>query len=93
MIQEGNVLGITCPDAECKKQGHLDAGEINTIVEDATFERYERLRFSREVELDPTRMWCPEVGCETVCTLCSEDIKTALAVTCPKVCYRVVYCS
>ena len=30
MISEGNVLSITCPDAQCKKQGKLESSEVNT---------------------------------------------------------------
>lgn len=32
MITEGNVLAITCPDAECKKQGKLDAQEVRKLL-------------------------------------------------------------
>ncbi len=38
-----------------------------------------------EVELDPNRTWCPEIGCETICHVCSHDISKAKPVDCPTV--------
>lgn len=36
-----------------------------------------------EVEMDKSRTWCPQAGCETVCTLCSTDRCTPQSVHCP----------
>ncbi|GAB1610681.1 probable E3 ubiquitin-protein ligase RNF144A-A [Argonauta hians] len=73
MIREGNVLNITCPDAQCRKQGKFDASEIEQLVNQTTFERYSRLRFQKEVDVDPNRMFCPQAGCETVCYVFSSS--------------------
>ena len=42
--------------------------------------------------MDPNRTWCPEVGCETICHVCSSSIvlehvegQQAKAVHCPSV--------
>uniref|UniRef100_A0A0L8HRQ0 RBR-type E3 ubiquitin transferase n=1 Tax=Octopus bimaculoides TaxID=37653 RepID=A0A0L8HRQ0_OCTBM len=87
MIQEGNVLSITCPDAQCKKQGKFDAPEIEQLVSRSTFERYSRLRFQKEVDVDPNRMFCPQAGCETVCYVfypSPEDKLKPISVECPQ---------
>lgn len=87
MITEGNVLAITCPDAECKKQGKLDAQEIEKLVNEQTFERYSRLRFQKEVDVDPNRTFCPKAGCETVCHVCSPSTgenSKPIPVECPE---------
>lgn len=87
MIKEGNIMTITCPDAECMKVGKINISEIEELVDKSTYDRYTRLRFQREVDLDPHRMWCPEAGCETICHVCGmkgEPNNTAQAVDCPK---------
>ncbi|KAL5021628.1 hypothetical protein ScPMuIL_000783 [Solemya velum] len=73
MITEGNVSMITCPDAQCRKQGKMDTSEIEKLVDTKAFGRYRRLRFLREVDIDPNRTFCPEAGCETVCHVCSTS--------------------
>ncbi|XP_064626560.1 E3 ubiquitin-protein ligase RNF144A-like [Lineus longissimus] len=70
LISEGNIMSITCPDAHCKKQGQLEAAEIQRLIEPHIYEKYCRLKYQREVENDPCRTWCPEAGCETVCHVC-----------------------
>ncbi len=45
---------------------------------------YECVCFT-EVELDPNRTWCPEVGCETICHVCSGDKSKTKPVKCPTV--------
>lgn len=87
MITEGNVLSITCPDAQCRKQGKLEAAEIKQLVDASIFKRYRKIRSLKEVDLDPNRTFCPEAGCETVCHVCStssEEYHTKpTAVDCP----------
>ncbi|CAH1775556.1 unnamed protein product [Owenia fusiformis] len=77
MIAEGNVLLITCPDAACLKQGRMEASEIQALVNAEEYDRYLRLKFEREVALDPNRTFCPEAGCETVCHVCSASTSAA----------------
>ncbi|PVD23432.1 hypothetical protein C0Q70_16701 [Pomacea canaliculata] len=86
MITEGNISEITCPDASCKKQGKLEASEIEKLVDTQLFHRYQRLHFLREVDMDPNRMFCPEAGCETVCHVCtapSAEAARPRVVQCP----------
>ncbi|XP_064605347.1 probable E3 ubiquitin-protein ligase RNF144A-A [Liolophura sinensis] len=85
-ITEGNILAITCPDAQCRKQGKMEAKEIEKLVEPSLFDRYRRLRFQREVDLDPNRTFCPEAGCDTVCHVCSSasgETQRPAPVQCP----------
>ncbi|XP_005101529.1 E3 ubiquitin-protein ligase RNF144A [Aplysia californica] len=77
LITEGMVAEITCPDAQCKKQGKLSVKEIEKLVDKQAFLRYKRLHFQREVDLDPNRTFCPEIGCETVCHVCSSQAHAA----------------
>ncbi|XP_055885526.1 probable E3 ubiquitin-protein ligase RNF144A-A isoform X1 [Biomphalaria glabrata] len=91
MITEGLVGDLTCPDAQCKKQGKLNIEEIEHLVDRQTFQRFQRLHFQREVDLDPNRTFCPEIGCETVCHVCSSQshagggaaAPTSIPVQCP----------
>lgn len=87
MITEGNVLSITCPDAQCRKQGKILLQEIKNLVDDKSFSRYRKIRYQKEVDLDPHRTFCPEAGCETVCHVCStsasDTINKPTPVDCP----------
>ncbi|XP_055933810.1 probable E3 ubiquitin-protein ligase RNF144A-A [Argiope bruennichi] len=66
-IKEGNVP-VTCPDAECSSSGKILVSEIKEIAgEDALF-MFERYKLNLDVDLDPTRVWCPSPGCETICS-------------------------
>ncbi|ELU14626.1 hypothetical protein CAPTEDRAFT_180577 [Capitella teleta] len=69
-IHEGYIMSITCPDAACHRSGKLKISEIRDLVEPEVFDKYMRLKFEREVEIDPHRTFCPEVGCETICHVC-----------------------
>lgn len=73
LITEGNVLYITCPDAMCRKTGQIQPGEIESLVEPHMYERYKRLKYQKEIDLDPNRTFCPESGCETICHVCSTS--------------------
>ncbi|XP_078613046.1 putative E3 ubiquitin-protein ligase RNF144A-A [Branchiostoma floridae x Branchiostoma japonicum] len=84
MVREGTVLALTCPDASCLKQGTLEAFEVQKLVDQKLYDRYCKLKFEREVDLDPRRTWCPQAGCETICHVCSRDPYQASPVKCPK---------
>lgn len=86
MIAEGMVDQITCPDAQCRKQPKLTVKEIERLVDKQAFLRYKRLHFQKEVDLDPNRTFCPEIGCETVCHVCSHSGEGAAAVAKPVQC-------
>ncbi|XP_072045437.1 probable E3 ubiquitin-protein ligase RNF144A-A [Amphiura filiformis] len=83
LVQEGSVTGITCPDAMCRERGRIQTGEIKQLVGADVFERYRKVKFELEVDLDPNRTWCPEVGCDTICHVCSGDPAKAKPVHCP----------
>ncbi|KAK2154512.1 hypothetical protein LSH36_266g00060 [Paralvinella palmiformis] len=83
LIYDGSVLGITCPDGQCPHNGLIEDEEIEGLVEPKIYERYKRMKFLREVEGDPTKAFCPKVGCETVCDVCM-DSNSPTPVTCPK---------
>ncbi|BFZ16352.1 hypothetical protein BsWGS_19390 [Bradybaena similaris] len=70
MIADGMIADLTCPDGQCQRQGKMTVKEIEKLVDRQTFLRYKRLTFQREVDLDPNRTFCPEIGCETVCHVC-----------------------
>ncbi|XP_052257465.1 probable E3 ubiquitin-protein ligase RNF144A [Dreissena polymorpha] len=95
MIYEGNVVSITCPDAQCRKQGKILFSEVKTLVDEKHFARYRKLKFQKEVDLDPDRTFCPEAGCETVCHVCSTSSSQAFSkptpVDCPKC--KLQFCS
>lgn len=73
MIEDGMISDLTCPDGQCKRQGKMTVKEIEKLVDRQTFLRYKRLTFQREVDLDPNRTFCPEIGCETVCHVCHSQ--------------------
>ncbi|PSN32849.1 hypothetical protein C0J52_27483 [Blattella germanica] len=70
-IQEG-AYEISCPDAQCKKQGVISLWEIESLVSEELMKQHKNFRFNREVDLDATRMWCPRAGCGTVCNACES---------------------
>lgn len=90
-IREGNVL-LTCPDADCGKEGSIQVAEVEELVEREIFDMFQRFKQCREVELDPTRTWCPGVDCETVCYVRTpSDPNKGMSVQCPKC--RLKFCS
>ncbi|KAK2189341.1 hypothetical protein NP493_109g07090 [Ridgeia piscesae] len=92
-ISQGNVLAITCPDAMCVEHGLIDSDEIKAIVEKDAFKYYERIKLDKEVQLDPHRAFCPQVGCDTICEVCPSegDNKESTPVRCPKC--GLLFCS
>ncbi|XP_038057464.1 probable E3 ubiquitin-protein ligase RNF144A [Patiria miniata] len=83
LIQEGAVSSVTCPDAACREKGKIHGNEVKLLVGNDVFERYKHVKFELEVDLDPNRTWCPEVGCETICHVCTGDPSKAKPVHCP----------
>ncbi|XP_069701492.1 uncharacterized protein [Periplaneta americana] len=68
-IQEG-AYDISCPDAQCEKQGVISLSEMEILVSVDLVEKHKKFRLNREVDLDVSRTWCPRAGCETVCNVC-----------------------
>ncbi|XP_023583997.1 E3 ubiquitin-protein ligase RNF144A [Trichechus manatus latirostris] len=47
LIKEGLETAISCPDATCPKQGHLQENEIECMVAAEIMQRYKKLQFER----------------------------------------------
>ncbi|XP_047651158.1 E3 ubiquitin-protein ligase RNF144B isoform X1 [Phacochoerus africanus] len=82
-IREGCGSPITCPDMVCLNHGTLQEAEIACLVPVDQFQLYQRLKFEREVHLDPCRTWCPVADCQTVCPVASSDPGQPVLVECP----------
>uniref|UniRef100_A0A452TAA8 E3 ubiquitin-protein ligase RNF144A n=1 Tax=Ursus maritimus TaxID=29073 RepID=A0A452TAA8_URSMA len=82
LIKEGLETAISCPDAACPKQGHLQEDEIECMVAAEIMQRYKKLQFEREVLLDPCRTWCPASTCQAVCQLQEMGLQTPQLVRC-----------
>ncbi|KAL2082394.1 hypothetical protein ACEWY4_022212 [Coilia grayii] len=77
LIRDGLQTDITCPDSACPHQGLLQDSEVELLVPAEVLQRYQRLRFEREVLLDPWRTWCPSSSCQAVCQLQEEGVRDA----------------
>ncbi|XP_073188004.1 E3 ubiquitin-protein ligase RNF144B isoform X2 [Lepidochelys kempii] len=82
-IREGCGSPITCPDMVCLNHGILQEAEIACLVPVDQFQLYQRLKFEREVHLDPCRTWCPAADCQTMCHVELIDSGQAVPVECP----------
>ncbi|XP_030201800.1 probable E3 ubiquitin-protein ligase RNF144A-B [Gadus morhua] len=83
LLSEGLEAEVSCPDAACPERGRLLDTEIEVVVEPESMRRYRRLRFEREVLLDPGRTWCPAPSCQAVCRLQGAESAAPQAVGCP----------
>ncbi|CAN9514143.1 unnamed protein product [Ophioblennius macclurei] len=90
-VMEGGGAPITCPDMACQKTGVLLDAEIAGLAAADQVELYQRLKFERDVKLDPSKAWCPVLQCQAVCDLqpSAEGRPTAVpCLTC-----HAVFCS
>nr|XP_025969141.1 E3 ubiquitin-protein ligase RNF144B isoform X2 [Dromaius novaehollandiae] len=55
---------------------------IACLVPVDQFQLYKRLKFEREVHLDPQRTWCPAVDCQAVCYIEPSDSGQPVLVEC-----------
>ncbi|CAL1610529.1 unnamed protein product [Knipowitschia caucasica] len=90
-ISEGGGAPITCPDMSCQKTGMLLDSEIVTLAGETQSKLYQRLRFEREVKLDPSRVWCPVLACQSVCSVQSSAEGRPTPVSCPTC--HTLFCS
>uniref|UniRef100_A0A803SRX1 E3 ubiquitin-protein ligase RNF144B n=2 Tax=Anolis carolinensis TaxID=28377 RepID=A0A803SRX1_ANOCA len=90
-IREGCGSPITCPDMVCLSRGTLQETEISSLVPADQFQLYQRLKFEREVHLDPLRTWCPSADCQTVCQIELSESELPVPVKC-QACY-LTFCS
>uniref|UniRef100_A0A8C8RNT8 E3 ubiquitin-protein ligase RNF144B n=1 Tax=Pelusios castaneus TaxID=367368 RepID=A0A8C8RNT8_9SAUR len=82
-IREGCGSPITCPDMVCLNHGTLQEAEIACLVPVDQFQLYQRLKFERDIHLDPCRTWCPAAGCQTMCHAELSDSGQSVPVECP----------
>ncbi|KAM4580578.1 E3 ubiquitin-protein ligase RNF144B [Odontesthes bonariensis] len=90
-IMEGGGAPITCPDMTCQKSGALTDSEIAGLAAAGQAELYQRLKFEREVKLDPSKAWCPVLGCQAVCSMQPSTEGRPAAVPC--LTCHTVFCS
>ncbi|XP_022065512.2 E3 ubiquitin-protein ligase RNF144B [Acanthochromis polyacanthus] len=90
-IMEGGGAPITCPDMTCQKTGVLLDSEIAGLAAADQAELYQRLKFEREVKLDPGKAWCPVLECQAVCSVQPSTEGQPAAVPCPTC--GTVFCS
>ncbi|XP_030639023.1 E3 ubiquitin-protein ligase RNF144B [Chanos chanos] len=90
-IQEGGGAPVTCPDLGCHSSGVLLDSEIACFAPEDQVELYQRLKFEREVQLDPSKAWCPVLECQAVCRVMPNVKGKAAPVLCPE-CHAVFCC-
>eukprot|EP00096_Caligus_rogercresseyi_P010392 TRINITY_DN3773_c0_g1_i1.p1 TRINITY_DN3773_c0_g1~~TRINITY_DN3773_c0_g1_i1.p1 ORF type:complete len:587 (-),score=168.11 TRINITY_DN3773_c0_g1_i1:831-2591(-) len=83
-ILEG-AYEISCPDAECEKEGVIAPEEIEKIIGRELFDKHMAYRLNAEVAMDPNRAWCPSAGCDTICHICRtpKQQEESVPVKCP----------
>ncbi|KAH0617893.1 hypothetical protein JD844_016609 [Phrynosoma platyrhinos] len=64
---------------------------ISSLVPADQFQLYQRLKFEREVHLDPLRTWCPSADCQTVCQIEPSESGLPVPVKC-QACH-LTFCS
>ncbi|MBN3306105.1 R144B ligase, partial [Amia calva] len=74
----------------CLKKGTLLDSEIACLAPSDQVQLYQRLRFEREVQLDPDKTWCPVLGCQAVCSIGQHSNAQPVSVLCPA-CGRTSY--
>ncbi|XP_033854745.1 E3 ubiquitin-protein ligase RNF144B-like [Acipenser ruthenus] len=90
-IREGCGTPIACPDMACLKNGTFIDSEIAGFVPSDQFQLYQRLKFEREVHLNPYKTWCPVAECQAVCNVESNGVGHLVQVKCPTC--ETVFCS
>jgi len=61
LINDNKVLDITCPYPKCET--HVEYHQVQDVVTQEQFSRYEEFTFLASLNADPTVRWCPKVGC------------------------------
>ncbi|XP_023671269.1 E3 ubiquitin-protein ligase RNF144B isoform X1 [Paramormyrops kingsleyae] len=90
-IREGGGTSITCPDMACLKSGALLDSEIASFASADQVQLYQRLKFERGVQLDPSKTWCPVLECQAVCRVQPSAAGEPTSVPCPAC--HAVFCS
>ncbi|KAJ8394666.1 hypothetical protein AAFF_G00044690 [Aldrovandia affinis] len=89
-VREGGGAPVTCPDMACLRNGALLDSEIARFAPDQV-ELYQRLKFERGVQLDPSKTWCPVLECQAVCDVRPSVDSQPMSVPCPSC--HAVFCS
>uniref|UniRef100_A0A3B4UWD0 RBR-type E3 ubiquitin transferase n=1 Tax=Seriola dumerili TaxID=41447 RepID=A0A3B4UWD0_SERDU len=88
-ITEGNVRGVTCPQADCTASP--TPAQVKSLVGEELFSRYDRLLLQSTLDLMPDVAYCPRLSCGSpvileksstaaLCSVCGF----AFCVTCRK---------
>ncbi|XP_019202483.1 E3 ubiquitin-protein ligase RNF14 [Oreochromis niloticus] len=88
-ITEGNVRGVTCPQADCA--GAPTPAQVQSLVGEKLFDRYDRLLLQNTLDSMSDVTYCPRTSCGSAvileksskAALCSE-CGFAFCVTCRK---------
>ncbi|XP_036371721.1 E3 ubiquitin-protein ligase RNF144B-like [Megalops cyprinoides] len=90
-VREGGGAPVTCPDMTCLRTGTLLDSEIASFAPADLVQLYQRLKFERGVQLDPSKTWCPVVQCQAACSVTPSAEGQPVSVACPSC--RTVFCS
>ncbi|XP_023684623.1 E3 ubiquitin-protein ligase RNF144B-like [Paramormyrops kingsleyae] len=90
-IRESGGGPITCPDAACGRAGVLEDSEIIRFAPEEQVQLYEKLKFERDVQLDPAKTFCPSPHCQVLCRVTPALAGRPDPITCPGC--RTVFCS
>lgn len=97
-ITEGNILGVTCPQAECTATA--TPAQVKTLVGEELFLRYDRLLLQSSLDCMPDITYCPRPTCASavireksspaaMCSVCSF----AFCVNCKKTYHGTSKCN
>ncbi|XP_071403053.1 E3 ubiquitin-protein ligase RNF14-like [Centroberyx affinis] len=60
-IEEGNVRGVTCPEADCPATP--TPAQVKSLVGEELFSRYDRLLLQSTLDCMPDVVYCPQRSC------------------------------
>lgn len=61
LIENGNIVGLICPDLSCKKQ--IWEEDIQQLVTEELYGKYIRFDLYNQVNADENLTWCPVTEC------------------------------
>ncbi|KAL3976770.1 frizzled 9/10 [Sarotherodon galilaeus] len=78
-ITEGNVRGVTCPQADCA--GAPTPAQVQSLVGEKLFDRYDRLLLQNTLDSMSDVTYCPRTSCGSAVIL-EKSSKAALCSAC-----------
>uniref|UniRef100_A0A3P9CU53 RBR-type E3 ubiquitin transferase n=1 Tax=Maylandia zebra TaxID=106582 RepID=A0A3P9CU53_9CICH len=78
-ITEGNVRGVTCPQADCA--GAPTPAQVKSLVGEKLFDRYDRLLLQKTLDSMSDVTYCPRTSCGSAVIL-EKSSKAALCSEC-----------